>query len=1826
MSTSRVRVIAASLLLACLVSTSARAFVVNVVDENGDPVSGFKWLLEEDTTHPPRPGVHAPISADVNENTLGVSIHRSHAPVIASGETADRADSSVEIPRNGRFFVSVLPFGSADLSYDLGGAPIDCPADPCAVTVYVKTLPIKTARISVKIFHDVAPLNNAPDTTEVYPQPGSGVETLGAGCSPADPRTCFTVTLMDQAGDITQDNFGNPLGTIYQRALSGNPCPAPNGSTPVGEACLDADGNPIVLVPGSGDLYIDANGELLIENLAPSKYGVQIEPPTVDAAGNPVEWLQTSTIEGTKTVDAWVRPNEPPFLVEFGPPFWHVFHGFVRVTPPLPATGGPVTTVMGEVRKGHLSRPPSITFFNGPPPEGEAIGERCVIGLNSLEAGFSRAVWVGKCDDETGTFAIPNVPPGTYQIVIFDVSLLHIISFNTVVAPDTGGVLDLGELPTPMWFGTQDHYVYNDRNKNGIRECVTPECNSAAAGDEVGIPEQNINIRFRDGTIYQSYPTDGVGFLPLQWLFPFFHWQVAEVDYARLQPTGVRIVVDDGGQPTGDADGEGRRNPQPQDPSEAAPDSANARLELGTGVVLEGFQQFAGQNTKFEWGKASWDSDVNSVVTSAGEAAYFASIAGWPAGPGDLDRCTAGALSPAVCPAPATGDRIYNNNGGISGIIFYATTRAEDDPRFAAGDGWEPGIPRVQVNLYRDVFCKSNGGPAVYPLCPEATPGEVGDGIPDDPDAVAGSAPEYADVDNYPLGWNDGSGPRGPEDLDRNGDGDFDQGDAIRVAYSDSWDDAPPEGCRGPASDVLQIHGAPVPFAQCAEGLRTWNQARPALFDGGYIFAPEDPELVPGTYIVEVATPPGYEVIKEEDRNVDFGPTAVPAILPPKCVGAPHLVPPLFSFLTDAAGNPLPGVDAGNPDNAAPYAGETRPLCDRKKVALGSGQNAAADFFLFTDVPRAGRGVGLITDDLANEIAPNKPAFTEKYSPPWMPIALFDYTGREIFRTYGDEFGAYNFLVPSTYHINAPIPAGVGEKMNQFCLNHPTLPDGTQDPYYKSQYSTTCYSFNFQPGKTTYLDTPVIRQAAFVGSLQQTLDCEDPDGTPQIRDVVNFQTEQPAVVTTNQTLVITSLGSSVQVPNPAYPGDANSDGIPDDPPSQPQFITRDFGFGAVEGQVVIGGYVFPAPSVEWSEAEIRATVPTGAGAAGLETGQLTVVRGDNGNRTLRGLTVTVGNPGGTVLRVPGDYETIQEAINAAPVPANNQAAPLILIDPGEYRELPIMNKRVRLQGAGAGSTILLADHYGAGPEFENSLTAWHEEVTARMADPDPLRRLGLLPGQNPNDFLFDGEGPGIFVAPPAGVFNFAGTRENLQRRARIDGLQIRLGDIGGAIYVNANANRLLISNNLITANGGNLAGGIRIGNSAVPLGPGNPAIGTSPNPQIDIRFNQIRENGSIKTGGGIAVYAGATGYRISSNQLCGNLARSGGGAIAHRGLSDDGTIERNVIVFNEVFQGDQPGAGLGIGGGGGGIELAGDPDPAGGLTAGTGSVLINANLIQGNLGGAADGGGIALRNVNGDDVAANPGTPADWHLVRVYNNMIVDNVSGMAGGGLSLQDTTRAQIIHNTIAHNDSTATGLFAFLAGIGADSTPLPAGVVSRAHSNGLAAVIENGTTYSVPAPLRRNIVYQNRSWFFQPAGAGSLAANPGDAFWDLGVVGTGTASCLNPTQGLTTGTDPRWTPAGGSGTCNYTAGSSLYGDPLFVSPYFNTLTAAAAADEGGNFVQVYYTPLGRTGDYHLGAGSPAIDAPPNSGAGGLLGSDFDGDPRPLGLRPDTGADERP
>ena len=177
------------------------------------------------------------------------------------------------------------------------------------------------------------------------------------------------------------------------------------------------------------------------------------------------------------------------------------------------------------------------------------------------------------------------------------------------------------------------------------------------------------------------------------------------------------------------------------------------------------------------------------------------------------------------------------------------------------------------------------------------------------------------------------------------------------------------------------------------------------------------------------------------------------------------------------------------------------PLCDSKLVTLSTGANAAADFLLFTEVPVAAHGLGFILDDTQNEFDPNSPNFGEKYAPPFVPVTIRDFTGRVIGKTLSDQYGLYNFLAPSTITTNLPAPSGMSPNMLTTCMNDPGDDPDNPDPNWNQQYSTFCYTFQYMPGVTTYLDTPVVPVAAFTGPDQFPLDCEYPDGTPRIYSV-----------------------------------------------------------------------------------------------------------------------------------------------------------------------------------------------------------------------------------------------------------------------------------------------------------------------------------------------------------------------------------------------------------------------------------------------------------------------------------------------------------------------------------------------------------------------------------------------------------------------------------------------------------------------------------------------------------------------------------------------------
>ncbi len=162
------------------------------------------------------------------------------------------------------------------------------------------------------------------------------------------------------------------------------------------------------------------------------------------------------------------------------------------------------------------------------------------------------------------------------------------------------------------------------------------------------------------------------------------------------------------------------------------------------------------------------------------------------------------------------------------------------------------------------------------------------------------------------------------------------------------------------------------------------------------------------------------------------------------------------------------------------------------------------------------------------------------------------------------------------------------------------------------------------------------------------------------------------------------------------------------------------------------------------------------------------------------------------------------------------------------------------------------------------------------------------------------------------------------------------------------------------------------------------------------------------------------------------------------------------MVFNESFV-------QATGTNGGGIFIGGTPAAAGASTPGTGTVQVTNNLIQGNAASGGDGGGVALQGFTASD------------RVQLFNNMIANNVAGLAGGGISIEGLPTASgtdawvdITHNTIVDNDSTGTAGAAFDRGP-LTSSPQPAGIAGRGPVSHVR--------------IANSIVWHNRTFYFGP-----------------------------------------------------------------------------------------------------------------------------------------------
>jgi len=1184
--------------------------------------------------------------------------------------------ATVHLDPTKRYYISVLPGDAAnsfenvnsclsdptaDCGHGMGGAPIACvPATgtvvctattgafPTNVSVLVQPNPFPPSKLSVFVFEDDFPLNGEQDG-------GGGIDVL----SPNEPGLGgFNITLFDDAGgsgdatgQMTYDMFNMPLSN----GLAGTKDPSTGlDACPISGANqnLGFDGTTvsptgitgtIVTCPkyeADGKTLSPLAGQAVVSNLMPGRYGV-VATPAADRIARGEEWLQTNTLDGQKAHDSFLRIGEPSFFQEYGPAGYHVSIGFANpgiinarkpfvcggTDPNSPQPGTPYTcnnTVTGTVTTERMSRTPDERLYSSGDNSSFAFTQ-CYVSFGDADG---EDFAFTKCD-ANGSFTLTGLPEGDWRITVFDqwndmlvdgLTTPVRLGGGTTVAFDGG--TSTGHFPmlaTNQWQANIYTSSFIDLNGDGVRQDGEP-----------GLSLVSTNIRFRDGSYSNFNNTDLSGNAGFNEIFPLFSWYVVEGYSTRYKSTGTHVVYDAGGPSDGSAN-------CAASPSGALGDSniahclANAVEQIPVPTNLRVPGAFYCANADCTDAPSPRAPGGAGGSTGRVDPPLWFGTEGWQGFSGQNSFLEFGKKPYAV-----------GETGGIFGEVIYASTRPFDDPTLLIHTSWTPDVPGVTVNLYKE--------------------GTAPDG------SVSLTLIDTTKTSSFDD-WAQGFRSDGMPNMNCPGQGTASGTNADLFFFSiynqPDWLDQYSNG--GTPAHPLPNNSQ----FKCYDGMHNWNQLQPVPYDGMYSFPsvtsinpttgkpagthctacvpnPDTtdpyrvgtPMLPAGKYVVEMIVPPGYELVKEEDKNILIGDNYIAPvtqefaglgnifILPDQaevsasnnctvtatyacnpqqstqsldrpasslpqgegdtgsvetfwpCVGASRVVPDFISLFPQSG-------------EVSPFAGATRNLCDRKEVTLTDQTAALAKFWIFSSTHVAAHFTGVITDDFTSEFDPFSPQFGEKFSPPDLPISIKDWSGTEISRTYADHWGAYNGLTYSTWEVNPPNPTGYAPTMMVTCMNDPgTGP--TPDPLFNPQYSQFCYEIPFMPGQTQYMDTPVVPTSAFAGAGYNNPDCSYPALTPAIKEV-DGDGIGPWVSATGKTITITALGDQM-VPNNAYSGPSASTA-----PFNQKTVLRHYGFGAAPAgagcngnaaaacpNVTVGGV--PLHGVTWNDTTITGTV------------------------------------------------------------------------------------------------------------------------------------------------------------------------------------------------------------------------------------------------------------------------------------------------------------------------------------------------------------------------------------------------------------------------------------------------------------------------------------------------------------------------------------------------------------------------------------------------------------------------------------------------------------
>ena len=993
--------------------------------------------------------------------------------------------------------------GTGDCGHAMGGAQISgslVALGQNTIRVQLEQTPLPTSKITVEVFADDNPLNGQSDAG------GAPVGALGLAAN--EPGLGgFNIELFDQAGglgdntgQITYDMFNQPVSNALAGSidpLTGkNACPITgraDGLVGMIPTCPDFEEGGVFESP--------LRGQAIIANLYPGLYEITAAPGA-DRIAAGEEWLQTNTLDGGKPHEAFIKPDEPAYFQEFGPGGFHVSIGFVNpeiinarrhttahtgICDPanVPTTGpnagmniggGGLTctqTVYGRVTNTHMSRTPDQRMFSSGDYSHYGFTQ-CYVGMGPPDdADFAFA----KCDKD-GNFVLTDVPVGDYKLTVLD--QWNDIMLDGLVSPIQISTSGPGSsaanpivYPVTQWrtnLYTRTFLDVGDGTAGSIGDGVSQ-------GNEPGLPLVATNIRYRDGSFGFFNNTDLDGYAGFNEVFPFMNWLVVEADTTRFKGTGTHVVYDAGGPTDGFGGGT----------SAIGAGLANTieRVSLPAALRVPGAVYCTNADctgSSVLAGPIAGGSSGLATGLSSGRIDPPTSTEGWQGLLGQNTFMEFG-MKPFVA----------GETGGIKGHVIYASTRPFDDPQLLLQLSWEPGVPRVKLNLYKEGTAAD--GSTSLTLVDTTTTSSWDDwaqGFRKDAtgntfvtvasgDAAAGSTNTAGTaVTSYVPNMNcPGQDPTSPF--------------FATLQRSPQW------------LDVTQRPLAANAQFKCYDGWSMLNQAQPAPYDGMYKFPsvtatdpvsgkptatsctgcvpnPDTtdpfrsgtPMLPPGKYVVEVIVPPGMELVKEEDKNILLGDIYVAPvtsqfagfgnifIMPDQAAVSAHYNKnsPGGLNLTTTFGQPRHEGDTGSievfwpcvgamrqvPDynslyptagQNAPFAGAMRSLCDRKEVTLEDQHSALAKFYVFTSTHITGHFTGTMTNDFSSEFDPFSPQFGEKFGPPNLPVGVRDFTGKEMARVWSDQWGIYDGLNYSSYGVNPPNPTGYVPQMMIACMNDP---------------------------------------------------------------------------------------------------------------------------------------------------------------------------------------------------------------------------------------------------------------------------------------------------------------------------------------------------------------------------------------------------------------------------------------------------------------------------------------------------------------------------------------------------------------------------------------------------------------------------------------------------------------------------------------------------------------------------------------------------------------------------------------------------------------------